>query len=131
MKPLGCRTCFANFLQNQPAVQLCATNSTLDGVCMQNLDTSNSLQARVCCGGCLAPASGKKILYWVWIIVSVAALAVLGIIGIVVYCVCGPSKPQPRVPETFGGDNGDGTNTMNAGGQFDPPYSPPKYKGQD
>jgi hypothetical protein len=113
------------------AVQVCATNSTLNGVCLQNLDTTNSLQERVCCGGCLAPTSGKKIPIWVWIIVAIVASSVLGIIGSVLYCVCGRPKPQPKIPDTFPGGNGDGPNMMTGGGQFDQPYSPPKYKGHD
>jgi len=117
--------------QNQMAVQLCASNSTLNGVCLQNLDTTNSLQERVCCGGCLAPTSGKKIPFWVWIIVAIVALLVLGIIGSVLYCVCGPPKPQIKIPPSYPGGNGDGPNMMTGGGQFDQPYSPPKYKGHD
>ena len=135
---------------------MCATNSTLNGACLQNLDTTNSVQARVCCGGCLKPKSGKKIPFWVWIIVAIGALLVLGIIGTIVYCMCCSRQPQPpipdiypgrdgnglnvvpggngtqpTIPDTFPGRDGDGPNMVNGGGQFDPPYSPPKYKGHD
>ena len=45
--------------------------------------------------------------------------------------VPGGNGAQPTIPDTFPGRDGDGSNMVNGGGQFDPPYSPPKYKGHE